>query len=113
MCLSSMHTAPLLGSLVTQLLRTDKPAASRIGDKRKARLESMLILLLDKGNLRRIGLAEPLGISESTATEDATTLEQEGLVSSWFVGKGTVRIRWFSLTPKGVKRAKELKEMGE
>jgi len=50
-------------------------------------------------------------VSETTANEDASALIKDGFVSSWLVKRSTTNTRWYGLTPAGVERAKELKEM--
>jgi Mn-dependent DtxR family transcriptional regulator len=109
--LQTAHHAPLLPALVGQLLGTDRPPAPRLSEKRRTRMEKMLVLLLEHGNLRRSRFALLLEVSESTAYDDAAALLADGLVSSWVVKRGTAQSRWYGLTPAGIARAKELKEM--
>ena len=72
--LQSAHHAPLLPALVGQLLGTDRPPAPRLSEKRRTRMEKMLVLLLEHGNLRRSRFALLLEVSESTAYDDAAAL---------------------------------------
>ena len=111
--LQSAHHAPLLPALVGQLLGTDRPPAPRLSEKRRTRMEKMLVLLLEHGNLRRSRFALLLEVSESTAYDDAAALLGDGLVSSWVVKRGTAQSRWYGLTPAGMLRAKQLKEMSD
>jgi hypothetical protein len=109
----SGQSTSLLPALIGQLLRPVADPAPRISDKRKARMERALVLLLKHGNMRHIRLAGLLGVSDTTAYEDATALIDDRMLSSWIIQDGCIRIRWYGLTPAGTKRAKELKEMEE
>jgi hypothetical protein len=109
--LQTAHHAPLLPALVGQLLGTDRPPAPRLSEKRRTRMEKMLVLLLEHGNLQRSRFASLLEVSNTTTYDDAHALLTEGLVSSWIVKRGTAQVCWYGLTPAGVARARELKEM--
>jgi predicted DNA-binding transcriptional regulator len=82
-----------------------------LSEKRRVRIEQMLVLMLKHGNMRRARFAKTLEVSETTANEDAAALIKDGFVSSWLVKRSTTNTRWYGLTPAGVERAKELKEM--
>ena len=101
----------LLGALVGQLLGVDRAATPRVGEKRRARLESALVALLTHGNLQISKLAELTGVSDSTTRDDGATLIEEGYVSTWIVRVGATTQRWYGLTPRGIDWARELKEM--
>lgn len=105
--------APLLPALVGQLLGADRAPHPRISEKRRARMEKMLVLLLTHGNMPRSRFASVLEVSETTTSDDAAALLDRGLVSSWVVKRSTAQMRWYGLTQAGVKRARELKEMSE
>ncbi|MDX9716299.1 MAG: hypothetical protein RBT67_02895 [Thauera sp.] len=103
--------SPIFGALIGQILGADRPPSPRVGEKRRARLESALVALLTNGNLQISRLADLIGVSDSTTRDDGATLVDEGLVTTWIVRRGTTTQRWYGLTPRGVDRAKELKEM--
>lgn len=111
--LQAAHHAPLLGVLVGQLLGADRAPSQRVGEKRRARLESALVALLTHGNLQISRLADLIGVSDSTTRDDGATLVDEGLVTTWIVRRGTTTQRWYGLTHRGIDRARELKEMGD
>lgn len=109
--LQTAHHTPLLPALVGQLLGTDRPPQPRISEKRRTRMEKMLVLLLAHGNMPRSRFALLLEVSETTTYDDAAALLDSGLVSSWVVKRSAAQVRWYGLTPAGVERARELKEM--
>lgn len=105
--------SPIFGALIGQLLGADRPPSPRVGEKRRARLESALVALLTHGNLQISRLADLTGVSDRTTRDDGATLIEEGYVSTWIVRVGATTQRWYGLTPRGVDLARELKEMGD
>ena len=103
--------SPIFGTLIGQLLGADRPPSPRVGEKRRARLESALVALLTHGNLQISKLADLTGVSDSTTRDDGATLIEEGYVSTWIVRVGATTQRWYGLTPRGIDWARELKEM--
>jgi len=103
--------SPIFGTLIGQLLGADRPPSPRVGEKRRARLESALVALLTHGNLQISKLADLTGVSDSTTRDDGATLIEEGYVSTWIVRVGATTHRWHGLTPRGIDWARELKEM--
>ena len=113
MCLSSMHATPLLGILVTQLIAAPKLPGDALSDARRANIENVLLALLDHGNKTQTQLAKIIGKRKESVVIAVSHLIEARMAYTWRAGIGRAKAVWFGLTPLGVKRAKELKEMGE
>lgn len=103
----------LLPALITQMLHRKMMRANDIADeKRRARLELMLVALLAE-NMPLQTLKKSAGCSDSTARDDAGVLIGDGMVKTWTARspRSNNVIRWYGLTDSGVARAKQLKEM--
>lgn len=75
-------------------------------ERQQERMEAELIALLDRNRSTK-DLHETIGVERTTIAVDMARLEKLGYVAVWTVD----RSKWFGLTPKGVARAKILREM--
>lgn len=106
-----MCAQPILGTLIGQLLGRPNAAASAITERRRTRLERILVLMLEHGNAPRPTLARLADSSPRTIADDMGELAAAGMVSTWTVARGSAVIRWYGLTQAGVARARELRSM--
>ncbi len=106
---------PLLGALVRQLMQLDVRPSAQMTERRRQRIETMLALLLEHGDLSRLQFAKLLGLDPHTITNSARYLIDDGLASTWVTrgrsGRNTAEVRWYRLTHAGRARAERLKEM--
>lgn len=106
-----MRAQPILGALIGQLLGRPNAAASAITERRRARLERILVILLEHGNAPRPTLAKLAESSPRTIGDDMAELGATGMATTWTVARGSAVIRWYGLTQAGVVRARELRSM--
>lgn len=108
---------PLLGALVRQLMQLDARPSAQMTERRRQRIETMLALLLEHGDLSRLQFAKLLGLDPHTITNSARYLIDDGLASTWVTrgrsGGNTAEVRWYGLTHAGRAWAERLKEMSD
>lgn len=92
--------------LQSMIVQITVPPPNTGSERQQERMERELIALLDR-NRNTKEMHEVIGVERTTIAIDMARLEKLSYVASWMVD----RSKWFGLTPKGVARARILREM--